>query len=82
MKGGVTIVGGLNLGGSVELVHNPIEVMELAMEKGAATVLLPVFCRRALVDLSDDVATRVQALFISMRRMLSERRCTRLKAWC
>jgi hypothetical protein len=37
--------------------------MELAMEKGAGMVLLPVSCRRALVDLSDDVATRVQAFF-------------------
>ncbi|MBV9828700.1 MAG: BREX system Lon protease-like protein BrxL, partial [Alphaproteobacteria bacterium] len=63
LKGGLAIVGGLNLGGSVELVHNPIEVMELAMEKGAGMVLLPVSCRRALVDLSDDVATRVQAVF-------------------
>jgi len=41
--------------------------MELAMEKGAGMVLLPVYSRRALVDLSDDAATRVQALFsISM----------------
>jgi ATP-dependent Lon protease len=63
LKGGLAIVGGLNLGGSVELVHNPIEVMELAMEKGAGMVLLPVSCRRALLDLSDDVATRVQAFF-------------------
>src|SRR5205823_3211795 len=30
LKGGLVIVGGLNLGGSVEAVHNPIEVMELA----------------------------------------------------
>jgi hypothetical protein len=31
--------------------------------------LLPVYSRRALVDLSDDAATRVQALFsISMQR--------------
>ena len=58
-----SIVGGLNLDGSVELVRNPTEVMELAMEKGAGMVLLPVSCRRALVDLSDDVATRVQSLF-------------------
>jgi ATP-dependent Lon protease len=41
LKGGLAIVGGLNLGGSVELVHNPVEVMELAMEKGAVMVLLP-----------------------------------------
>lgn len=63
LKGGLAIVGGLNLGGSVELVHNPIELMELAMEKGADVTLLPVSSRRALVDLADDVATRVQAVF-------------------
>jgi len=77
LKGGLAIVGGLNLGGSVELVHNPIEVMELAMEKGAAMVLLPVSSRRALVDLSDDVATRVQSLFYldaadALRKALNE----------
>jgi ATP-dependent Lon protease len=77
LKGGLAIVGGLNLGGSVELVHNPVEVMELAMEKGAGMVLLPVSCRRALVDLSDDVATRVQSLFYldaadALRKALNE----------
>jgi ATP-dependent Lon protease len=41
LKGGLATVGGLNLGGSVELVHDPIEVMELAMEKGAGMVLVP-----------------------------------------
>ena len=51
-KGGLGIVGGLNLGGSVELVHNPVEVMNLAMEKGAAMALFPVSCRQALVDLA------------------------------
>lgn len=63
LKRGLAIIGGINLGGSVELVHNPIEIMELAMEKRAGMVLLPVSCRRARVDLSDDVATRVQSLF-------------------
>jgi ATP-dependent Lon protease len=76
-KGGLAIVGGLNLGGSVEPVRNPVEVMELAMEKGAQMVLLPVSCRRALVDLSDDVATRVQSLFYldaadALRKALNE----------
>jgi ATP-dependent Lon protease len=33
------------------------------MEKRAITVLMPVSCRRALVDLSDDVATKVQVSF-------------------
>jgi ATP-dependent Lon protease len=63
LKGGLAIVGGLNLGGSVETVHNPIDVVELAMEKGAATVLMPVACRRQLVDLSDATAARVQIVF-------------------
>ena len=51
--------------------------MELAMEKGAGIVLIPVSCRRALVDLSDDVATRVQSLFYldaadALRKALNE----------
>jgi len=63
LKGGFAVAGGITLGGSIEPVHNPIDVVELAMEKGAATVLMPVSCRRALIDLSDEVATKVQVLF-------------------
>ena len=63
LRGGLIIVGGINLGGSIEPIHNPIDVVELALEKGASTVMVPVSCRRALVDLSDDVATKVQVLF-------------------
>jgi ATP-dependent Lon protease len=63
LKGGLILVGGINLGGSIEPVHNPIDVVELALEKGATLVLLPVSCRRALIELSDEVATKVQALF-------------------
>lgn len=77
LKGGMAVVGGLNLGGSVEPVHNPIDVVEHAMSKGAATVLVPVSARRTLVDLSDDVATKVQVLFYAdaadaMRKALHE----------
>lgn len=63
LKGGLIIVGGINLGGSIEPIHNPVDVVELALEKGAATVMMPVSCRRMLVDLSDDVATKIQTLF-------------------
>lgn len=63
LKGGIIIVGGINLGGSIEPIHNPIDVVELALEKGASTVMMPVSCRRALVDLSDEVATKIQVLF-------------------
>ena len=59
----MAVVGGINLGGSIEQVHNPIDVVELALEKGATNVLMPVACRRAMMDLSDDVATKVQAVF-------------------
>jgi ATP-dependent Lon protease len=63
LKGGLVIAGGINLGGTIEPIHNPIDVVELAMEKGANAVLVPVSSRRALIDLSDDVATKVQVLF-------------------
>lgn len=63
LKGGLAVIGGITLGGSIEPVHNPIDVVELAMEKGASAVLMPVACRKALIDLSDDVATKVQTLF-------------------
>lgn len=63
LKGGLVICGGITLGGSIEPIHNPIDVVELAMEKGANAVLVPVSSRRALIDLSDDVATKVQVLF-------------------
>ena len=65
LKGGLVVCGGITLGGSLEPVHNPIDIVELAMEKGAVAVLLPVSSRRALIDLSDDVATKVQVLFFS-----------------
>jgi ATP-dependent Lon protease len=58
-------VGGLNLGGSLELIHNAIDVVELAVEKGANLVLMPVTARKQLVDLSDEMATKVNVLFYS-----------------
>ena len=77
VKGGLAVVGGLNLGGSIERIHNPLDIVEMAREKGAATVLMPVSSRRALVDLSDEVAARVQVLFYldtadALRKVLHE----------
>jgi ATP-dependent Lon protease len=63
LKGGLIVSGGVTLGGSIEPIHSPIDLVELAMEKGANAVLVPVSSRRALVDLSDEVATKVQVLF-------------------
>lgn len=56
-------VGGVNLGGSIEPIYNAVSVAELAIEKGAATLLMPVSSRRQLYDLSDDMATKVDVKF-------------------
>lgn len=63
VKGGLIIVGALNLGGSVEIIPNPVAIAELAVEKGATTLLMPVSSRRQLFDLSDDMATKVSIEF-------------------
>lgn len=65
LRGGLVVVGGLNLGGSLEIIHNAIDVVELAVEKGASIVLMPVSGRKQLVDLSDEMATKVNVLFYS-----------------
>ncbi len=63
IKGGLILVGEINLGGSIEPVLNAVNIIELAVEKGAQAVLLPVSCRRQLIDLSDDMATKVDVQF-------------------
>ena len=68
VRGGLVIVGGLNLGGSVEPVFNAVSIVELAVEKGATTILMPVSCRRQLNDLSDDMATKADVQFYSDAR--------------
>ena len=64
-KGGLIAVGSLNLGGSVDSLENAVGVVEAAVEKQAAIVLMPVSARRALLELSDDMATRVNVQFYS-----------------
>ena len=68
VRGGLIIVGEINLGGSIEPIHNPINIAEIAVEKGATALLMPVACRRQLIDLSDDMATRVDIQFYSDAR--------------
>jgi ATP-dependent Lon protease len=63
LRGGLVVVGGLNLGGSIDVLHNAIDVVELAVEKGASIVLMPVSARKQLFDLSDDMATKVNVLY-------------------
>jgi ATP-dependent Lon protease len=63
VKGGLIIVGALNLGGSVEMIPNPVAVAELAVEKGAAVLLMPISSRRQLFDLPDEMATKINIEF-------------------
>ena len=65
VRGGLIIVGEINLGGSIESIHNSVTLAELAVEKGASALLMPVACRRQLLDLSDDMATRIDIQFYS-----------------
>lgn len=68
VRGGLIIVGEVNLGGSIEPVHNAVTIAEIAVEKGATSLLMPVTCRRQLVDLSDDMATKIDIQFYSDAR--------------
>jgi len=68
IRGGLIIVGELNLGGSIEPIHGAVSVAEIAVEKGATALLVPVSCRRQLLDLSDEMATKVDIQFYSDAR--------------
>ncbi|MDA1278332.1 MAG: BREX system Lon protease-like protein BrxL [Verrucomicrobia bacterium] len=59
LKGGLAVTGGLNLGGSIEMVFNAVSVVEIAIEKGAASILMPISSRRQLNDLPDDLAAKI-----------------------
>jgi ATP-dependent Lon protease len=59
IKGGLAVTGGLNLGGSIETIFNPVAVVETAIEKGAASILMPISSRRQLNDLPDDLAAKI-----------------------
>jgi ATP-dependent Lon protease len=68
LKGGLVIVGGLNLGGSIEPIYNAVGVVEAAADKGCKTILMPVATRKQLFELPDDIATRVNVVFYSDAR--------------
>ncbi len=63
IKGGLIIAGALNLGGSIEQIFNPVAIAELAVEKGAATLLMPISSRKQLFNLSDEMATKISIEF-------------------
>jgi ATP-dependent Lon protease len=58
-RGATIIVGMLNLGGSIDGLSNAVKIAELAVEKQAQTLLLPVSARRQLNDLPDELWTKI-----------------------
>ena len=62
-RGGTIIAGSLNLGGSTDLIPNAIRIAELAIDKQAQTLLMPVAARRQLNDLPDELWTKISIEF-------------------
>lgn len=65
IKGGVVIIGQLNLGGSLDMVYNAVNLAEIAVEKGATTLLIPLNARKQLNDLSDEMITKINIQYYS-----------------
>ena len=63
IKGGLVIIGQLNLGGSLDLVYDAVSLAEIAIEKGATTLLIPLNARKQLNELSDDMITKINIQF-------------------
>ncbi|MEI6431781.1 MAG: BREX system Lon protease-like protein BrxL, partial [bacterium] len=68
VRGGWVIVGGLSVGGSFEPLYNAVSIAEMAVEKGAQTILLPVASRRQLNDLSDEMAAKLTIVYYTDAR--------------
>ncbi len=64
-KGGLIVVGSLNLGGSIEMLPNAVAIAEVGVEKQANTLLMPVSARRQLNDLPDELWTKINIEFYS-----------------
>jgi ATP-dependent Lon protease len=57
------VVGPLNLGGSIELLPNAVRIAELAVDKQAQTLLMPVAARRQLNELPYELWTKLNIEF-------------------
>jgi ATP-dependent Lon protease len=62
-RGGTIVAGALNLGGSIEMIPNAVRIAELAIDKQAQTLLMPVSARRQLNDLPDELWTKISIEF-------------------
>src|SRR5207245_2257621 len=63
LKGGIVAVGGLNLGGALEPVHNVVGLAELVVEKVTSVQILPISARWQLNELSDEMMMKLSMLY-------------------
>lgn len=63
VRGGLILVGEVTVGGTIEPIHNSVTLAEIAIEKGAKALLMPVSCRRQLMDLPDELAIKLDIEF-------------------
>jgi len=68
LRGGLIAVGGLNLGGGLDSVYNAVDIAELAVEKGATFLLIPISARRQLNELSDEMIMKLSILYYAEPR--------------
>ena len=52
----------------LEPIYNAVNVAELAVEKGATTLLIPISSRRQLNELSNEMATKMSILYYADAR--------------
>lgn len=68
-RGGTTVVGALNLGDSIDMIPNAIQIAELAVDRQSQTLLIPVARRLKLNDLADDLWTRISRHADALKRL-------------
>ena len=69
VEGGMICVGGINLGGGISTIYNAAAIVELAAEKGATTVLMPVASRKdVFMSVSGEIAAKVDVRFYTDAR--------------
>jgi DNA-binding MarR family transcriptional regulator len=62
LRGGLVIAGEF-AGHAIRPIKQPAEFVETALREDARAILMPVSCRRALRDISDEIATQIEILF-------------------
>ncbi|NLG84489.1 MAG: BREX system Lon protease-like protein BrxL [Firmicutes bacterium] len=68
IRGGLIVVGQINLGGSIEPIYKAVNIAELAVEKGATALLIPISVRKQLMELSDEMAAKLNIQFYTDAR--------------